>query len=166
MFMSPNLEDRLGAGRDRQFKSEGEQKIAQFLQRRKIKYVYEQGVLVSDRGRPKIWHPDFHLPEFAVYVEYYGLAGNPDYDKGIEKKTSVYSSMGIDVIAVYPWTFNIDWQEYLLESLCKISKRRTETLADKLPETEPVEAIPRTSYRPSERAPSYLDAVSTLRMLY
>jgi hypothetical protein len=46
------------------------------------------------------WYPDFHLPEFETYIEYYGLAGKQDYDKGIKTKEAVYSKMGLDVISV------------------------------------------------------------------
>jgi len=119
-----DLEKKLGRTRKDIFKSEGERRIAYFLDNYGIRYVYEQGLLVKDRDKPKIWHPDFFLPEFALYIEYYGMAGNQDYDRGIEHKKSVYDEMGLDVLSVYPWTFCDDWQGYLMDNLYQVSNRR------------------------------------------
>ena len=127
--MAGNLDDRIHG--EYRLKSDGERRIAQFFDACSIRYLYEQGVLVSDAGKPKIWHPDFYLPEFAAYVEYYGLAGNSDYDRGVQKKTRVYREMGLDVIPVYPRTFADDWQRYLLDTLGEITHRRAETLSQK-----------------------------------
>ncbi len=51
--------------RDNNFKSDGERRIAYFLDTNLIKYQYEPGVLVNAaENKPRIWYPDFHLPEF------------------------------------------------------------------------------------------------------
>lgn len=118
------------------YKSKTEQKIARFLDDCDIQYRYEQGVLVLDGGKPKIWHPDFYLPEFAAYIEYYGLAGDKDYDKGIERKTRVYSSMGIDVIPIFPDMICDHWRQYLIGQLAAITqKRQNALLAKPIPKT-------------------------------
>ena len=114
--------------RKEKFKSEGERKIAYFFRKAGIKYIYEHGVFILDDEKPKIWHPDFYLPEYAVYVEYYGLVGNPDYDQGIKKKTEVYASIGIEVIPVFPNTFNKEWEAYILKQILEISKRRMKNI--------------------------------------
>ena len=63
------------------FKSEGERRIASFLKDNSIKYQYEPGVLVNSwEHKPRIWYPDFYLPEFGTYIEYFGLAGRQNYD--------------------------------------------------------------------------------------
>jgi hypothetical protein len=114
------------------FKSDGERKLADFFESYGISYIYERGVFIRDDGKTKIWYPDFYLPEYAVYVEYYGLVGDPDYDEGIKKKTDIYSSMGIDVIPIFPWNFNEDWKSFILNSLLSISKNRLSSVVQKI----------------------------------
>ncbi|MBF0231908.1 MAG: hypothetical protein HQK65_02570 [Desulfamplus sp.] len=81
------------------FKSDGERKIAEFLEDNLIKYRYEQGVLVqSPEKLPRIYYPEFYLSEFNMYIEYYGMAGDPDFDKGINVKESAYALTGLNVI--------------------------------------------------------------------
>ena len=63
-------------------------------------------------------NPDYYLPEFAVYIEYFGLAGKQDYDQGIRKKKDTYEKMGLPVISVYPWHFEND---------CKVISRTIST---------------------------------------
>lgn len=125
------FDDRLNATWNQSFRSEGERRIADFLAAAGIRFVYEAGVLVIDAGKPKLWHPDFFLPEFAVYIEYYGLAGDPDYDHGIARKTAVYAEMGLAVIALFPEHLQGAWQGYLLDALGEIVQVRVETLARK-----------------------------------
>ena len=66
-----NLQERLEGMLSPQkihFKSEGERRIAYFLDDNRIRYQYEPGVLVNTAyDKPRIWYPDFHLPEFASY---------------------------------------------------------------------------------------------------
>ena len=85
MFGMRNLEDRLIGQGSLKFKSEGERRIADFLESNSIKYHYEPPLLInSASGKPRIWYPDYYLPEFSAYIEYYGLVGRQNYDEGIK----------------------------------------------------------------------------------
>jgi len=111
------------------FKSEGERKIAYFLDSHDIRYQYETGVLVNTPYRKtRIWYPDFYLPQFASYIEYFGLVGKKNYDEGVKNKLLAYQQMSLDVIPVYPWTFSDDWQKYIMAELEKTTLRRYKTL--------------------------------------
>jgi len=113
-------------------KSEAERRIADFLESNSIKYHYETGLLVrAEEEKPRIWYPDFYLPELGAYIEYFGLVGRQNYDDGIRKKEIQYSKMGLEVIPVYPWTFAGDWQEYIMSELEQIVTRRYEKLMTK-----------------------------------
>lgn len=101
---APGLEEVIDCRYAHLLKSEGERQIASFLDRCGVRYMYEAPVVVTHHGKTKIWHPDFLLPDFGLYVEYYGLAGRPDYDRGIEEKTKAYADAGLQVIPVYPST--------------------------------------------------------------
>ena len=132
MGVNYDLEAKIKGKRNPRFKSEGERRIANFLEKNSIKYQYEPGVLVEPMGdKPRIWYPDFYLPEFATYVEYFGLVGLQSYDRGIKRKESVYSKMGLAVIPVYPWTFSEDWQKYIMKELEGTTIRRYRNLMTK-----------------------------------
>lgn len=146
--MHENLEQRVKNSGAKNFRSEGERKIAEFLNNYGINYVYEPGVLVTDRDKPKIWYPDFYLPEFAAYIEYYGFVGNQNYDHGIERKKKVYSAMGLEVIAVYPWTFCENWQKYIVNNLYEISRNRLDILLKKTYRAHLPRQNKRNSYSP------------------
>lgn len=114
------------------YKSEGERRIAGFLDENSIRYRYEQGVLVNHpKNKPRIWYPDFFLPEFGAYIEYFGLSGRQNYDRGIRAKESAYSRTGINVIPVYPWTFNENWKGYIMGELRGITIRSYRNLMSK-----------------------------------
>lgn len=97
--MSTNLEKRIN--QPNQYKSAGERKIAEILTKYDIPFKYESPVLVHDSdNKLRIWYPDFFLPESCVFIEYYGLAGNQDYDTGITRKNAVYGANGVSVISI------------------------------------------------------------------
>ena len=129
--MSDGLEKILAPGRTH-FKSEGERKIAGFLDGNSIRYLYEPAVLLKGPyDKTRIWYLDFQLPEFAIYIEYFGLAGKQDYDEGIKTKLSAYKRMQMDVIPFYPKMFRENWQQHIMTELEKIALRRYDDLKSK-----------------------------------
>jgi len=130
--MIENLEGMINGKQQPDLKSEGERKIAYFLEENSIKYNYESGVLVNSyKDKLRIWYPDFYLPEFKTHIEYYGLAGNQNYDRGIKTKETMYSKIGLDVISVYPWMFKENWQGHIMKELERSTIRRYRTLMAK-----------------------------------
>lgn len=67
-------------------KSYGEMDIANFLTQNSIKYVYEAPYKVDTRtDKYGQYYPDFYLPEYNIYIEYFGIDENgdvPSYFKG------------------------------------------------------------------------------------
>jgi hypothetical protein len=72
-------------------KSRGEALIDNWLYRHDIKHVYEP--VVSVQGQ--YIKPDFHLPDLDIYVEYWGLEGDPEYDTRKAQKLTVYRMAGL-----------------------------------------------------------------------
>jgi zinc-ribbon domain len=95
-----------------QVKSKAEQRIADYLARNGIRYVYEFGAktnaLIFKRTFAK---PDFYLPDYGVYVEYWGLIGvAKDYKRTMKWKMRQYRDNGIKYISLYPDNMdNLDW---------------------------------------------------------
>jgi hypothetical protein len=72
-------------------KSNGEKAIAEILKKYNIDFVYEHPLLIketkeNDTEKLRIWYPDFWLPKYSIIIEYFGMVGNPDYDKGKREK--------------------------------------------------------------------------------
>ena len=96
------------------YKSRGEQKIADFLTEQKIKFDYEYPLAIRDRGQVRIWYPDFHLPEYGMILEYFGMNGDSAYNEQIAHKIRTYQAAGIDGIYLLESSFYGDWQEQIL----------------------------------------------------
>lgn len=73
-------------------KSYGEMDIANFLTQNGINYIYEKpyqfDTRTSEYGQ---YHPDFYLPEYNIYIEYFAINRNnkvPAYFKGTDKMSA------------------------------------------------------------------------------
>lgn len=63
-------------------------------------WIYEQPVFLSDDAdRPRLFSPDFFLPELGIYVEVMGNPNKPDY----ERRQSIYQKNNIPIIFVAPF---------------------------------------------------------------
>lgn len=98
-------------------KSIAERKIADYFRRNNIKYVYEKELrkigLFHDYT---ICCPDFYLPDYDVYVEYWGLVDADDeytrkrYVRNMKQKMAIYYENKIKFISLYPRNLdNLDW---------------------------------------------------------
>ena len=103
--------------RGEEVKSHGEQKIADFLTSNGIRYEYEHPFEVG------IWiftdqlsRPDFYLPDYGVYIEYWGMVDVADerkrreYVRAMRWKLAKYHEYGVKVVSLYPSNLgNLDW---------------------------------------------------------
>ena len=99
------------------FKSKGEREIADFLDEQNIAYQYEYPLAVVDRGKAKIWYPDFKLPEYDVVMEYFGMNGDSSYNEQMAHKMKVYQEAGINGIYLTESTMRGPWQEMVVERI-------------------------------------------------
>jgi hypothetical protein len=101
------------------YKSRGEAQIGRLLDRYGIPFFYEQPLIVYDRGRHRLWHPDFTLPSYAgLIVEYAGMPDKPEYMAGIRHKQRVYKDNEIPAMFVFPDELTgPDWPKLLYEKL-------------------------------------------------
>ena len=129
--MNQTLEHKLRNPEHTNLRSEGERRIAYFLEANSIKYQYEPALLINSDQKPRIWYPDFYLPEFTTYIEYFGLVGKQNYDDGIKRKETLYAKTGLEVIPVYPWTFSGDWEGHIMNELERITIHRYKSLMTK-----------------------------------
>ena len=88
------------------YKSRGESKIASLLDSYKIPFLYEKETLLEDDFKLKIWYPNFYLPDFKVYVEYFGIMNNLGYSAMTDHKIQVFRENKLDLVSVFPEQFN------------------------------------------------------------
>jgi len=78
--------------------SHGEERIADYLYDCGLDFDYDKpfyfdGILMR---------PDFYLPDRKVFIEYWGMKGDPKYEERKKKKLSLYRQTGANLISVYP----------------------------------------------------------------
>jgi len=103
--------------RGEEVRSIAERKIADYFSENNINYVYER----EAKGKflffdYKICSPDFYLPDYDVYVEYWGLVNAEDYwtrtryIRNMKRKMAKYYQNDIKFISIYPDNLkNLDW---------------------------------------------------------
>ena len=74
----------------------GEKRIAEFLESEKIDFVYDERFRIAEGD---LIRPDFYLPEFDLYIEYFGM-DTPDYLAKAEKKRILYQRAGKKLISL------------------------------------------------------------------
>ena len=120
----PELERRLVA-LEPPYRSRGETQVGRLLDRYGIPFFYEQPLVVYDRGRYRLWLPDFTLPEQdGLVVEYAGMPDRPDYAAGVLHKQRAYEANEVPAMFVYPDELRGgDWPERLLRRIVDYGKR-------------------------------------------
>ena len=78
--------------------SDGERLIAEWLAKNHVVYRYDERIRILDGHAIR---PDFYLPEYDVYVEYWGM-NTLDYKIGMLKKQKLYQQEGKRLISLYP----------------------------------------------------------------
>jgi len=78
--------------------SDGERVIAEILAASTIRYRYDERFRILDGYAIR---PDFYLPEFDVYIEYWGM-DTTDYKIGMLKKQKLYQQQGKKLVSLFP----------------------------------------------------------------
>ena len=112
-------------------KSYGELDIANFLTQNGINYIYEQEYPIDTRTSEfGQYHPDFYLPDYDLYIEYFGInrqgevppyfsgkngmSATQTYQEGIQWKHELHKKNGTSMIEVYAYE---KFEEQLLPKL-------------------------------------------------
>ncbi|AIC15954.1 hypothetical protein NVIE_016980 [Nitrososphaera viennensis EN76] len=92
-------------------KSMGEKLLADYFYQNDIRYQYERTAWTTDnklKHRRMISKPDFYLPDYDLYVEYWGMvdtedeSNRADYIKSMKWKMARYDENKIKFISIYP----------------------------------------------------------------
>ena len=78
--------------------SQGEKDIAEWLTRHGVSYRYDERIRIVEGYAVR---PDFYLPEFDIYIEYWGM-DTIDYKIGMLKKQKIYQLTSKKLVSLYP----------------------------------------------------------------
>jgi len=98
-----------------------ERLVANFLYEHDINYEHAPDYHLAVSG--KYVAPDFYLPDYDLYIEVYGMAGVPEYDRGLRWKRNQYDMDDIRLIELWPKGGRLNFR-YLI-------KKRFENLTGK-----------------------------------
>ncbi|WP_407523001.1 hypothetical protein PDL71_16300 [Lacibacter sp. MH-610] len=104
--------------------SNAEREMALYLNSIGLWWEYESAVyILDDKGRPRVWTPDFYLPSLGMYVEVVGDGENPNYSWRME----IYAQNKIPIIFIAPYQ-NYDWRNELINDIKDIHQQRWEII--------------------------------------
>lgn len=84
--------------------------VCNFLKEMRVFWIFEQPVFLSDNmDRPRLFAPDFFLPELGIYIEVMGNPNKPDYERRME----IYEKNFIPIIFIAPFHHD-KWRNEIL----------------------------------------------------
>ena len=99
-----------------QVRSKAEERIANYFDSIGLRFEYEKELEAGLFLTETVSHPDFYLPDYDVYVEYWGMlnvrddADREKYTRAMKYKMARYHELGIKFISLYPENLkNLDW---------------------------------------------------------
>ncbi|OQZ06785.1 MAG: hypothetical protein B6D36_03210 [Planctomycetes bacterium UTPLA1] len=92
-----------------------------------IRYFHEHPLAVVDRGRPRIWYPDFQLPGYGLVIQYFGRVHDPSYAEGMIRKQAVYQENGVTALMYRPDIFCGHWPDRILGDIEDVLAERMRT---------------------------------------
>ncbi|MCK5261721.1 MAG: hypothetical protein KAJ44_06035 [Thermoplasmatales archaeon] len=100
--------------------TDSEKQVAEYLDKLDISWKFEYPVFLNDeKERPRLWTPDFYLPDLNIYVE---VCGSKNFD--YEYRKHRYFENKIDVIYLHLYKDKIEWQDHFKERLMVFVKER------------------------------------------
>ena len=96
-----------------------EKEVARYLHSINLHWIFEHPIFIQDeRGRPRVWTPDFYLPELGTYIEVCGKDRKCySYREKIFKKNRVRT---------------IFWKKFLVREISRINGLRSDKIKDSL----------------------------------
>lgn len=104
------------------YDSDGERKIAEYFKRKNIRFDLHPEVKVAKFRWINLpffkikLTPDFFLPQFGVFVEYWGMIDDEKYKQKFHFKKKKYEENGIDFISLYPKNIEYDKLDFAFTS--------------------------------------------------
>jgi len=100
--------------------TESERQVSEYLNKLELDHIFQFPVFVyDDKNRPRVWSPDFYIPELGMYVEVQGSKDvNYDYRKTIYKKN------GIPIIFIHFFKDEEKWKNYFIVTMKEFAEAK------------------------------------------
>jgi hypothetical protein len=97
-----------------------EEQVSDYLAELGLSWVYQSPVFVyDDKQRPRVWTPDFYLPELGIYVE---VCGSERFNYTFREK--IYNENGFSVVFIHFYKEKGKWKNYLVRKIKEIEEHR------------------------------------------
>ncbi len=108
--------------------TKAEKEVADYLYEINLYWLFEHPVFILDeKERPRVWTPDFYLPELGIYIEVCGE------DRGCYSyREEIYRKNRVQIIFIHQFKEEKDWKKYLLTKIVGINEFREEKVIDSL----------------------------------
>lgn len=99
---------------------DSEREVALYLKKLGLFWRFESPVFVYDeRGRPRVWTPDFYIPKLGIYIE---VCGSEDFDYKYREK--IYRENGVFAVFVHYYKDKSKWKTFLRKRIMEIEDYR------------------------------------------
>lgn len=100
--------------------SSPEENVSDYLTRLGLHWIYQSPVFIYDeKKRPRVWTPDFYIPELGIYIE---VCGSERFNYSYRKK--IYQKNGYLIIFIHYYKERRKWKIYLIKRIKEIEEER------------------------------------------
>lgn len=104
--------------------TDSEKEVAAYLRELNVWWKYEYPIFVYDeKDRPRVWTPDFYLPELGVFIE---VCGSKNFNYNY--RSEIYNKNRVPIIFIHQFKRDDDWRKYLRKRLDEIHNKRWEII--------------------------------------
>jgi hypothetical protein len=105
-----------------------EKEVADYLHKINLYWLFEHPIFVIDeKNRPRVWTPDFYLPELGIYIEVCG-----EDRKCYSYREKIYKKNRIPIIFIHQFKKEKNWKNFLKCEIVRINQLRDEKIVDTL----------------------------------
>jgi hypothetical protein len=99
---------------------QSEKEVSDFLDTLGLDWIFESPIFIFDeRGRPRVWTPDFYVPRLNIFIEVCGSA-NFRY----EYREKIYRKNRFQVVFLHYYKDKEKWKTYLVRKIKEIEEQR------------------------------------------
>ena len=103
-----------------------EKDVAEYLHSINLYWIFEHPIFIQDeRERPRVWTPDFYLPELGIYIEVCG-----EDRKCYSYREKVFRKNKVRIIFIHQFKDGDSWKKFLVGEISRIQGFREEKMID------------------------------------
>ena len=100
--------------------SSPEEHVSDYLTEIGLHWIFQSPAFIYDeRKRPRVWTPDFYLPELGIYIE---VCGSERFNYSYRRR--IYQNNGYLVIFIHYYKEKEKWKNFLVKRIKEIENQR------------------------------------------